>query len=179
MWYIHAYRLLPEEMLTEKPRHAVRQSVLKISRKLRFAGRVLKNIPISLIGRGAGTALYTNFPHPTLPLQDGLTKKRRYRKAWPRIILNHHKKISKITEIRCSSRAFPACERETTKSLTFDFQTASITIKSRQWNIQQPWISEKPYYVQDNRDIQKGHIFKPFENINQCIGYNISDEVKI
>ena len=99
MWCIHAYRLLPEGLLTEKPRLVVRESVLKISKKLRFAGRVLTTIQVPVIGRGAGAALYANLLHPTLPLQDRLTNKRRYRTALPRIFLNYHKKINKITNI--------------------------------------------------------------------------------
>ena len=63
-------------MLTEKPRRAVCESVLKISKKLRFAGRMLKKIPIPVIGTGTGAALYANVPHPTLPLQNRLTNKK-------------------------------------------------------------------------------------------------------
>ena len=38
-------------------------------------------------------ALYANLSHPTLHLQDLLTNRRRYRKAYPAIILNHQKRI--------------------------------------------------------------------------------------
>ena len=55
-----------------------------------IAGRMLKNISVPMIGRCTRAALHANVPHPTLPLQNRLTKKRRYRKAQPRIILNHH-----------------------------------------------------------------------------------------
>jgi len=82
--------LLSEGMLTEKPRLAVCEHALKVSRKLRNAGRMLKKISVPVIERCTRAALHANVPHPTLPLQNRLTNERRYRKAYPRIILNHH-----------------------------------------------------------------------------------------
>ena len=91
--------LLSEGMFIDEPRLAVCERALKVSRKLRYAGRMLKKISVPMIGRCTRAALHANVPHPTLPLQNRLTNKRRYRKAEPRIILNHHEKISKITNI--------------------------------------------------------------------------------
>ena len=73
--------LLSEGMFTEKPRFAVCERALKVSRKLRYAGRMLKKISVPMIGRCTRAALHATVPHPTLPFQNRLTKKRRYRKA--------------------------------------------------------------------------------------------------
>ena len=91
--------LLSEGMFIEKPRLAVCERALKVSRKLRYAGRMLKKISVPMIGRFTRAALHANVPHPILPLQNRLTNKRRYRTALPRIFLNYHKKINKITNI--------------------------------------------------------------------------------
>ena len=71
--------LLSEGMFIEKPRLAVCERALKVSKKLRFAGRMLEKISVPMIGGCTRAALHAL--HPTLPLQNRLTNKRRYRKA--------------------------------------------------------------------------------------------------
>ena len=73
-------RLRAEGIVTEEPRLTIKERSLEIIRKLRCAGRVLKEIPVPKLRRGAEAAPHADFAHLLLPQKNCLSNERRLRK---------------------------------------------------------------------------------------------------
>ena len=71
---IERSRLRAECLLTEEPRLAIRERLLKVRRELRCAGRMFEKITVSELGRSASAAPHAHVSQPTLTQRNSLGK---------------------------------------------------------------------------------------------------------
>ena len=74
---IERSRLRAECLLTEEPRLAIRERLLKVRRELRCAGRMFKEIAVPELGRSAAAAPHAHVSQPTLTHRSSLADKGR------------------------------------------------------------------------------------------------------
>ena len=68
---------MAECLLTEEPRLAIRERLLKVRRELRCAGRMLEKISVPKLGRNAAAAPHAYVSQPTLTQRNSLADKGR------------------------------------------------------------------------------------------------------